>query len=395
MSWDKILGQRRIKKVLSNAIVNNRISSSYLFIGPEGVGKEFVAIELVKVVNCAFRKQEISENGDTLVFACETCKSCQNINKLSSENLLFVFPLPTTKNNTQNDDPVKDLDEQQYTELKEELKQKVENKYHKISLTNATQIKINSVRDIKRKLAYNSSQGERRFVVIQDADSMTSEAANAFLKTLEEPSEQVTIILISSNPARILQTILSRCQQIQFEPIESKELIGYLVSHYQKSESEAALIAKFSEGSLHKALSFIDEDVQDLRGEVVELLRTCVKKKYRVSIVQKIEEMVKTHDKNKIDFALKLLIMWLRDVIVVVNSKKNQDDRILSLITNQDEFDVLSKFASLFSDVDFAKIIDIIEKTSYKIYQNVNLNLMLLNLMLNIRAELFNRENIN
>lgn len=400
MSWDNILGQDRVKKIISNAILNNRVSSSYLFTGMEGVGKEYTAIEFAKTFNCQNKKflsnQNSNENENQLVYACNQCKSCNDINNLSSENLMLIFALPTTKTTAQNDDPIKNLDDEQYKELKSHLQLKVEDKYHKIQMTNATQIKINAIRELKKQLSFNSTVGGRKFAIIIDSETMTTEAANAFLKTLEEPNDNITLILVSSTPEKILQTILSRCQEIKFEPIERSILINYLIEKFDKNIEEAELISNFSQGSLSKAMEFIDDDIQQIRTEIVELLRTAVKKKYRIDLLNQIEDFVKAKDKNTIELALKLLIIWLRDVVIYKrilldnNNSTNlvHQTNIQRLIVNKDQIDIVSKFAEHFGKSDFNNIIQKIEDSNKRIFQNVNLYLMLIDLFLDIRDNL-------
>lgn len=395
MSWDNILGQERVKKILSNAIVNNRVSSSYLFTGIEGIGKEFIAIEFAKTFNCP-NKQYKTINENEFVFACDKCKSCNDINNLSSENLLLIFPLPTTKTSSQSDDPIKNLDDEQYKELKLQLQLKSDDKYHKIQITNATQIKINAIRELKRQLSFNSTSGGRKFAIIIDSESMTTEAANAFLKTLEEPNDNITLILISSTPEKILQTILSRCQEIKFEPIERSILINHLIDKFEKSSEEAELISNFSQGSLSKAMEFIDDDIQQIRTEIVELLRTAVKKKYRIELLTQIEDFAKSKDKNTVELSLKLLIIWLRDVVIYkrvildqnVSQNIEYNNNIQNLIVNKDQIEVISKFAEHFGNSDFNNIIEKIEDSNKRIFQNVNLYLMLIDLFLDIRDNL-------
>ena len=384
MSWNNILGQSRVKLILSNAIRNNRISSSYIFTGTEGIGKEFVAIEFAKSVNCDNKFY----TDDNLINACNKCKSCITIDNFSNNKIQLIYAMPTPKS-TSEDSNVK-YTEEQYKQIEEQISLKVKNKYHKINITGANQIKIGAVRELKKKLAYSTSEGGRRFSIIINSEDMTTEAANAFLKTLEEPNENTTIILISSSPEKILQTIMSRCQEIKFEPIEKDILINHLIEKYSKSDTEARLIANFSQGSLSKSYEFIDEDIQQLRVDIVDLLRSCIKRKFRIELVKEIEILTASKDKNKVELALKLLIIWIRDVVLITktslvdNNNMNQE-KFRDLITNKDQEEIITKFASSFGKADFVLINNKIEETIRKIFQNVNLNLTLIDLFLEIR----------
>jgi len=377
MSWDNILGQERIKLILSNAIKNNRISSSYLFTGIEGIGKDYIAIEFAKIVNC-----ENKFNKNDIIYSCDKCKSCVTFDNLSNENLILIYSLPTVKSSSKSDDPIQNLDEKQLLELKSQLNLKIENKYHKITLLGANNIKVNSVRDLKKKLSFASANAGRKFIIILNAEEMTSEASNAFLKTLEEPNDNITIILVTSTPEVILQTIKSRCQEIIFAPIENSLIISNLIDKFNKSSEEANLIANFAQGSLSKCLDFIDEDIQNLRTEIVTLLRTTVKRKYKIELMSQIESLTAAKDKNKLEIALKLLIIWLRDVEVYI---KTEDQ---NLIINKDQIEIIAKFSKVFNNSNFNILLLEIEKTITMIFQNVSLNIALTSLFLKIRENL-------
>lgn len=377
MSWDNILGQERIKLILSNAIKNNRISSSYLFTGIEGIGKDHIAIEFAKIVNCEnnFTKNDI-------IYSCDKCKSCITFDNLSNDNLILIYSLPTVKSNSKSDDPIQNLDEKQLFELKSQLNLKIENKYHKINLTGANNIKVNSIRDLKKKLSFASSNAGRKFIIILNAEEMTSEASNAFLKTLEEPNDNITIILVTSTPEVILQTIKSRCQEIIFAPIENSSIVDHLINKYNKSREEANLISNFAQGSISKCSDFIDEDIQNLRSEIVELLRTTVKRKYKIELMGQIESMTAAKDKHKVEIALKLLIIWLRDVEIFIRTEEQ------NLIINQDQIEIISKFSKVFQNANYNALIIEIEKTITMIFQNVSLNIALTSLFIRIRENL-------
>ena len=383
MSWNNILGQNRVKLILSNAIKNGRVGSSYIFTGIEGVGKEFVAIEFAKAVNCENKNYA----DDNLIYACNKCKSCITIDNFSNNNIQLIYALPTPK--TGSDESNVKFTEEQYKQIEEQINLKIQNKYHKINITGANQIKIAAIRDLKKKLAFATSESGRRFAIIINSEDMTTEAANAFLKTLEEPNDNTTIILISSSPEKILQTIMSRCQEIKFEPIQKDVLIKYLIENYSKNETEAALISNFSQGSLSKSFEFIDEDIQLLRVDIVDLLRSCVKRKFRIDLSKEIEVLTSSKDKFKVELALKLLIIWIRDVVLINNIKdlENSDNlkSYYELLTNKDQEEIIGKFAESFGKADFSLIILKIEETIRKIFQNVNLNLTLLDLFLEIR----------
>ncbi len=128
-------------------------------------------------------------------------------------------------------------------------------------------IRISQVRVLQEKLLLRPYSAKRRFVIVVDSERMKIEAANAFLKTLEEPPEDTTIIMITSHISTLLPTILSRGQNIKFRNLSSDEISELLQHKYSISEIQADKVAVFGDGSLQKALEFaIDEDLINLRN---------------------------------------------------------------------------------------------------------------------------------
>ncbi|MFA6990086.1 MAG: AAA family ATPase, partial [Candidatus Gastranaerophilaceae bacterium] len=225
MSWSKKVGHDRIKKILQKSIIDNRIPHSYLFIGIEGIGKDAIAIEFAKAVNCLNPIM-----GVDLFEACDNCKSCKMFDNLSHSNFELIFSLPAGKSgDSKSDSAIDKLSEDQITEIKEQIELKAENNYHRFAISNATQIRVNLVRELKKKLALTQNTTGRRVILICNADEMNSEASNAFLKTLEEPQDNVTIILTTAKPDSILPTIQSRCQVLKFGILDQKQIAQKLV----------------------------------------------------------------------------------------------------------------------------------------------------------------------
>src|SRR5271169_3114747 len=143
MSWQTILNQERVKKILQASLDSGRISHAYLFTGPEGAGKSVTAIELAKVVNC---DQKTS-------VACGKCPSCKKFDSLQHPNLNIIVPLPVGKNEVSGDAPLAKLSDEEIAVLREQLKLKAGNPYHDIVMPKATEIKVNSIREIRRGAA--------------------------------------------------------------------------------------------------------------------------------------------------------------------------------------------------------------------------------------------------
>ena len=264
--------------------------------------------------------------------------------------------------------------------IKDEIENKAKNHYLPLKIPNATQIKISSIRDVKQKLSLSSFNDKRRFVIVLKADEMNIEAENAFLKTLEEPQENITIILISSKPDSLLQTIISRCQQINFSPLDENKIVRKLILDNNSNEIDAKIAARFAQGSYLKALDFLDEENRVLRNEIVNLLRISLKKvKYREEFVKNLKNFLKDKDKNQINKIMQMLIFWLNDVNIIKITGNSE------LIINSDDIQTIQKFFKGFGNKDIPKAINEIENYITMIYRNVNINLILISLFIKLR----------
>lgn len=198
MEISNIIGNEEIKDYLNNSIKTNNILHSYLFLGTEGIGKRMLAQNFAKGILCLSR----GENN------CK-CKSC------------ICFD---GKNHPD------------FTMVNEE----------------GEGIKIDQIREITKKVIEKPIVSEKKVYIINDCEKMTKEAQNCLLKTLEEPPEFVTLILISSNENLILNTIKSRCMKLKFQNIDEIELRKYAIENLQYEEISDNMLKSFG-GSIGRA----------------------------------------------------------------------------------------------------------------------------------------------
>lgn len=175
MALRDVIGQDRVVNILLRTIQKGRIPSAYLFAGESGIGKKFIAINLAKALNCLKQvpSSKFQVASKEQLDACDECPSCRKIDLLSHPDFLLISP-------------------------------------------KGGQIIIEKIRAIDEALSFKPFEGRKKVVIIDEADAMNPYAANAFLKTLEEPPGDSLIILISSNPARLPDTIRSRCSMVNF-----------------------------------------------------------------------------------------------------------------------------------------------------------------------------------
>jgi DNA polymerase-3 subunit delta' len=217
----EILGQERVLGQLKTALRQGRLAHAYLFLGPEGVGKESVARALAGALNCETPR----EDGD----ACGECPSCKRLAAGTHPDYLVIRP-------TSQERPPK--------------------------------IKIEQVREFRRVTAYPPLAGGWRVALIKPGENMRDDAANALLKTLEEPPPQHLLILTAGVEDDLFPTVVSRCQKLAFMPLPTPLIFSEL-TRQGRSASQAVLLAALSGGSLGRALALEPEELARQRRQVL------------------------------------------------------------------------------------------------------------------------------
>lgn len=225
MNFDEVVGQTHIIQTLKNAIVQNRIAHAYLFCGPRGTGKTSIAKIFAKTLNC-------TNNQDAPCGVCENCKMAANGSHPD------IIEIDAASNNG-----------------------------------------VDEVRNLIDKVKYAPMQGKYKIYIIDEVHMMTSGAFNALLKTIEEPPAHVIFIFATTEPNKVLPTIISRCQRFDFNKVSMHD-IKYRLSVVCKNEgieideNGLTLIAQLADGGMRDALSILDQcvaycsshiDVNDIR----------------------------------------------------------------------------------------------------------------------------------
>lgn len=270
MLFSSIIGQEHAKSILSN-LVQKRHFPPLLFIGPKGVGKRTTAINFAQIINCP-EKKDVSEN---------QCLRCKQIGNLNNFDVKLIFPIPQRKAknltklapNTDDDtlrsdmpwsnaivnsyDQEKEKTQNALTHIGENISNYVLGKIRpELPATNYHSIDI--IHWLKSEMSFKPVINNNKVIIIVDADRMRHDAANALLKTLEEPQQDTLFILTAERISNILLTIRSRCQVIRFASITKEQITQYLVSKKQISEKDAQFAATIAGGNLRKALLFIE-----------------------------------------------------------------------------------------------------------------------------------------
>ncbi len=373
MIWPRVIGQQRVKQTLLSAIRSGRMPHAYLFHGGEGVGKDAVAIELARVLHCQRSREE----------ACGQCDSCRTITSMQHPDVRLVVALPVGKGEKSDDAPLAKLTEPEIKTIQEEYRAKGENPYHRIAIPRANIIKINSIREVRRESSMSTVQRGRRIFIISEADQMGDEASNTLLKTLEEPSGDTMLILTTSHKDALLPTILSRCQNIRFDPLSEDEIRTALVERNNVEKERATLVARLANGSYTRAEDLLSDDVESERQEVVNFIRHALAPNAPV-LIEDVERVADRKDRDLISRFLVMMLMWFRDAMVLSNGGS---------IINLDQQDDLKRFVGRFPAADLIAVLADVERAISLLERNVYIKLVLIDLAYHLKTHILHPEN--
>jgi len=257
MSFGSIAGHERTLTILRRAVLTDRIPHAYLFAGPPSVGKTLVAFELAKALNC------LNITDPTRIEDIEPCDQCANCTAISHENhpdFMVIRPTQVLERKKSDDDG----------ETPEETHKK---QTESIDIEDAM-IRIEDIRD--RLLPHASltrASARHKVYIICRPETMNDVAANALLKTLEEPPPSTTFILCCANTGPLLQTIISRCQVAKFHPVPPLVATEFLASRHPEIEHERILsVVALSGGRIGWANRLLQwPDVLRIRDDILDL----------------------------------------------------------------------------------------------------------------------------
>lgn len=257
MLFDNLIGQEVAKRTIRRAWDEGRLSGSYLFYGPDGVGKEAAAMDLARAVNCSAEDKP-----------CRVCSSCRRISAYQHPDFHYLAPVPHSSSESER----RKIAE----ELAEQLQAKAAQPHRPLFFDRPTAISIDDIRELHQGLSLHPYEGGRKAVVMVQADRMTEEASNAFLKMLEEPSPTTIFVLVSDRPNALLPTIVSRCQKVRFDLLPAGAIEAHLMEARRLPEIEARLMADLAGGSLGRALEMLDQGFWQERDLAWELMESAV-----------------------------------------------------------------------------------------------------------------------
>jgi DNA polymerase III subunit delta' len=258
--FDKLRGQDRALKILKTTIQKDKAGGSYLFYGSDGVGKFTTALYFGMALNC-----------DSDDAPCGICNSCQKFLKISHPDFIYLFPTPNLK--FQIDGSYKE--EKLGKEYNSYIQQRSNYPWKSFSFSQKTEIRIDAIRMLIHKISLSPNEAKYKICIVQDADLMNNNTANAFLKTLEEPPRNTIILLTSCRPDFLLPTILSRCQKIPFNQLSVNDIQNELLEKQGIEASQARLIARIANGNMERSLQLMEEGdtlIRETASKLKELI---------------------------------------------------------------------------------------------------------------------------
>lgn len=316
MSFKDIRGQDGAILLLKNAVETGKFANAYIFYGPDGVGKKLAALNFAKAANCAVRNA-----GE----GCDNCPSCKKIDSLNHPDVHLVTP---------------DKD--------------------------GASVKIDDIRAVIKDEGLKPYEANRKFYIIDEANKLTEEAANALLKTLEEPSPDATLILITESLSRLFPTIRSRCQVVKFFLLSTAVVEEILAESHETDRVKAHVLASLACGRLSEALRLNDEDLFEKRSRIITALSS--------GSLSDLDLDKKS--KTELRILLDIMLAWYRDILVTKAGDKG--------IVNIDKTDIISSEAKKMGFEKLDNIIKRIISTEVYLDQNVNQKLAMAALALSI-----------
>lgn len=327
MNYAQIIGNASVRNLLKRIVDQGKASHANLFTGPEGVGKATTATVFAKSLLCT---------SPVAGAACDGCTSCRKFDSGNHPD------------------------------------------FHMIDGEKGT-IKIEQIRELQKNIYLKAYESNNRVYLIDRADNFTIEAANSLLKVLEEPPAKSYFVLTSHRSFALLPTIISRCQQFNFQPVLTEELEDFLVQTVGVHEVEAKLLALLSGGCPGKAYSvFNTQGLLETRVELVNMLTELLEKNdwEQVKMAEYLEK-----SKERLDVYIEFITLWYRDLLVW---KETQNPKFL---VNIDMVKRIEDLSQRYSKPGLLDRLSLVAQTKKSLAVNANVRLVLDNLVFSLATQ--------
>ncbi|PKB61927.1 MAG: DNA polymerase III subunit delta' [SAR202 cluster bacterium Casp-Chloro-G4] len=309
------------------------MSHAYLISGPHQVGKMTLAMDVARLLNC-----EADER------PCGECNPCKRITGQLHTDVRAIRVEGTGREGR-----------------------------------GRTAISIDQIRDLQKEASLKPYEGRYRVFIVDGAEQLTEEAANALLKVLEEPPEEVVFLLLTADTGSLLPTIISRCQRIELRPLALDIIAEELVKRFGTEREQANEVARISGGKPGWALEASgDSDMLERRASQLDTVEVTLRQSIegRFAYAERLGTAF-TRNRDGVLAELTLMVQWWRDVLVVSQDKTE-------LVTNLSRLDALRAAADGLSSDAVASAIKAVQETMSHLERNVNPRLALENMMLTL-----------
>jgi len=267
--WPGVIGHEWAIDLLAGALLNNRLAHAYLLTGPAFIGKTTLARVFAQALNCGARDSA----------PCLSCRSCQLIANDGHPDVRLIEPVLSSSGRTET-------------------------------------LRIDQVRGLQRELALSPYEGRYRVAIMTRFQQASLGAANALLKTLEEPPERVALVLTADSVSPLLPTIVSRCQSLALRPLPLEKVESALLLHWHATEGQANQLAHLSGGRLGLAVRLLtDSHLLGRRREQLDALEALLGED-RAARFRYAEKMTRTKQGAMVRDVLELWSGWWRDVML-------------------------------------------------------------------------------
>ena len=331
----QVIGQEKAVSLLRRSLETGAVSHAYLFIGPAHSGKMTLALDLARALNC--------EEAD---IPCGSCDSCHKIDEGKHADVQ-VTGITDTEGEGEN--------------------------------KSKTEISIEQIRSIQHAANLPPFEGKYKVFIIEGAESLSIEAANALLKTLEEPENRVVFILLVSDSALLPETVVSRCQPVELVPVPASEIENVLRDTRGVEAEKAALIARLSRGHFGWAVSAAkDDSLLEQRAEMLDKILDIIESDYEDRFAYSLQLSNRFgRDRAQVYEQLDLWLDWWRDLLLVKTGAVNT-------VSNSNRLGELKEMADGRSLRQIREFIGNIQSAGEQLRRNANARLALEVLMLHI-----------
>ncbi len=361
-----LIGQDQTRQYWESLIRSGRFGHAHILSGKSGVGKDAMALTIATILNC---KAEINK-------PCGDCSACRQMQNFEHPALHLTFALP--RRSSSQTDPFAGIKDAEMTLINEELAKKIKWPYYHLQIDGANDIRISTIRKLRKDIYLAHDPGSTRVVIILRAHRMNVEAANALLKILEEPPKGTVFLLTTEFPDRLPDTIRSRCAMHHIPDLSWMLIRDDLVEKKGVDAVQAEFSARMAMGDLAAAHTYADQDntfwLDRIRATLNTLAREDFVSVHKQTLLLKDKDL--ENDESRQQF-LSLLILFFRDVALVLKPGET------ALWVTQVE-----QLKKLFPNCDSHGAIKAIERTKDALARKVHLQLAITALFFELRKHL-------